>query len=392
MNERVLWNGLPTIVMMLVQFGFAGVNIFYKLAAADGMSFRIIIAYRFLFASAFILPIAFFLERGRRPKLTWSVIFYAFLCGLFGGSLSQNLYVESLALTSATYASAIGNLAPAITFILAVSFRLERMNIGTMRGKAKVMGTLIGIVGAMILTFYKGVELHPWSTRVDLLHKGHNSTEHVAPTEHTIHSHVLGSVMGVGSCFSYALWLIVQAKMSECYPCHYSSTALMCMMGSVQAVGFALCVETQWSRWKLGWNIRLLSVAYTGIVASGVMVTLITWCVRIRGPMFVSVFSPLILVLVAIAASLFLQEKLYLGCVVGGMLMVCGLYMVLWGKSKEIRKITQLAPMESIEEQLQQLGGEGIDLVISSPITPLSKTHVTNSQHNNNSNVPHSNN
>lgn len=63
MNERVLWNGLPTIVMMLVQFGFAGVNIFYKLAAADGMSFRIIIAYRFLFASAFILPIAFFLER-----------------------------------------------------------------------------------------------------------------------------------------------------------------------------------------------------------------------------------------------------------------------------------------------------------------------------------------
>lgn len=80
------------------------------------------------------------------------------------------------------------------------------------------------------------------------------------------------------------------------------------------------------------------------------------------------------------------------GSVVGGMLMVCGLYMVLWGKSKEIRKITQLAPMESIEEQLQQLGGEGIDLVISSPITPLSKTHVTNSQHNNNSNVPHSNN
>lgn len=51
--------------------------------------------------------------------------------------------------------------------------------------------------------------------------------------------------------------------MSECYPCHYSSTALMCMMGSVQAVGFALCVETQWSRWKLGWNIRLFSVAYT---------------------------------------------------------------------------------------------------------------------------------
>ncbi|XP_038875682.1 WAT1-related protein At1g25270-like isoform X1 [Benincasa hispida] len=390
MNERVLWDGLPTILMVLVQFGFAGVNICYKLAAADGMSLKIIIAYRFLFASAFILPIAFFLERGRRPKLTWSVLFYAFLCGLFGGSLSQNLYVESLALTSATFASAIGNLVPGITFILAVSFRfkfitymLERMNIRTMGGKAKVVGTLIGLGGAMVLTLYKGVELHLWSTRVDLLNKSHNSSGHVAAPEHDIHSQVLGSVLGVGSCFSYALWLIVQAKMSECYPCHYSSTALMCMMGSLQAVGFALCVETQWTRWKLGWNIRLLSVAYTGIVASGVMVTLITWCVRMRGPMFVSVFSPLILFLVAIAASLFLQEKLYLGCVIGGMLIVCGLYIVLWGKSKEMRKITQLAPMESIEEQ--QVGG-GIDLVISTA-TPLPKTHVTN-----NNNAPHSNN
>ncbi|XP_038875686.1 WAT1-related protein At1g25270-like isoform X5 [Benincasa hispida] len=259
MNERVLWDGLPTILMVLVQFGFAGVNICYKLAAADGMSLKIIIAYRFLFASAFILPIAFFLERGRRPKLTWSVLFYAFLCGLFGGSLSQNLYVESLALTSATFASAIGNLVPGITFILAVSFRfkfitymLERMNIRTMGGKAKVVGTLIGLGGAMVLTLYKGVELHLWSTRVDLLNKSHNSSGHVAAPEHDIHSQVLGSVLGVGSCFSYALWLIVQAKMSECYPCHYSSTALMCMMGSLQAVGFALCVETQWTRWKLG--------------------------------------------------------------------------------------------------------------------------------------------
>lgn len=56
--------------------------------------------------------------------------------------------------------------------------------------------------------------------------------------------------------------------------------------------------------------------------------------------------------------------------------------MVLWGKSKEMRKITQLAPMESIEEQ--QLGG-GIDLVISSPTT-FPKTNVTNN------NAPHSNN
>ena len=37
------------------------------------------------------------------------------------GSLFQNLYFESLALISATFASAVYNLIPAVTFILAVS-------------------------------------------------------------------------------------------------------------------------------------------------------------------------------------------------------------------------------------------------------------------------------
>ena len=50
-----------------------------------------------------------------------------------------------------------------------------------------------------------------------------------------------------------------------------------------------------------------------GIVGSGAMVTVMAWCVRMRGPLYVSVFSPLMLLIVAIAGSLFLDEKLHLG-------------------------------------------------------------------------------
>ncbi|PON44892.1 Plant-drug/metabolite exporter, partial [Trema orientale] len=113
----------PALLMMVVQVAFAGVNVFYKLAVNDGMNMKIIVAYRFIFATAFIFPLAFFIERRSRPKLTWMILFQAFLCGLFGGSLAQNLYIESLNLTSATFASAMSNLVPAITFILAISFR-----------------------------------------------------------------------------------------------------------------------------------------------------------------------------------------------------------------------------------------------------------------------------
>lgn len=55
---------------------------------------------------------------------------------------------------------------------------------------------------------------------------------------------------------------VLQAKMSEIYPCHYSSTALISVMGSFQAVAFALCTERDWTQWKLTWNLRLLTVAY----------------------------------------------------------------------------------------------------------------------------------
>uniref|UniRef100_A0A2N9EFW5 WAT1-related protein n=1 Tax=Fagus sylvatica TaxID=28930 RepID=A0A2N9EFW5_FAGSY len=355
--RNVLHGLKPTILMVFVQFAFAGANVLYKLAVNDGMSTKVLVAYRFLFATAFIVPLALIFERKSRPKLSWVVLFQAFLCGLFGGSLAQNLYIESIALTSATFTSAIANLIPAITFILAILFRLEKLNLGTIAGKAKMLGTLIGIGGAMLLTFYKGAEIDIWSTHVNLLH--HNG--HLASSQPSDSSnHLLGSIFAIGSCVSFALWLVIQAKMSERYPSYYSSTALMSIMGTLQAVVFALCMERDWSQWKLGWNIRLLTVSYSGIVASGIMVTFIAWCVHMRGPLFVSVFNPLMLILVAIMGSLILDEMLHLGSILGAMLIVFGLYMVLWGKGKEMKKLNQLAPSESSP------GSDLTDIVITS--------------------------
>lgn len=51
--------------------------------------------------------------------------------------------------------------------------------------------------------------------------------------------------------------------MSKEYPCHYSSTAMMSTLGAIQAAAFGFCFERDFSQWKLGWNIRLLAVAYS---------------------------------------------------------------------------------------------------------------------------------
>ncbi|MED6165188.1 hypothetical protein PIB30_097225 [Stylosanthes scabra] len=300
-------NGLrPVILMVLVQVAFTAVNVFYKLAINDGMSVKVLTAYRLAFGAAFTVPLALFSERNKRPKMTWRVLFMSFLCGLFGGSLFQNLFYGALALTSATFVSAIYNLVPGITFVLAVTFGFEKLKLGRAAGKAKVFGTLIGIGGAMVLTFLKGMQINIWTFHVNLLKNNPSSSHH--------HSNdLLGVVCAIASCFSYASWLIIQTKMSKEYPSHNSSTALMLTAAAIQATVFAFCTERDLSQWKLGWNIRLLASAYSGIVGSGVVFLIISWCIQMRGPLFASIFNPLMLVLVAVAASFMLDEQLYLG-------------------------------------------------------------------------------
>ncbi|KAI4318782.1 hypothetical protein MLD38_032449 [Melastoma candidum] len=352
--ERLLHvlHGLKSpFMMVLVQVALAISNILYKLAASRGMSLKIIVAYRLVLATAFLGPIAFFYERKIRPRLTPKVLIQSFFCGLFGGSLGQGLYLESLALTSATYASAMLNLIPSVTFVLAVLFGLERLSIRRVDGKAKVIGTLLGLGGAMLLTFYKGVEIHLYTSHVNLLNVHHPGD---ARAQH--HNMLLGSILAVGCCLSTSVWLIIQTKMSKEYPCQLSSTAMMSFMGAIQGGIYALVRERDLNQWKLHWNVGLLTVVFAGIISSGFCITLMTWCVRLRGPLFVSMFSPLMLVVLALTTPALLGEKLYLGSVIGAGLIICGLYSVLWGQGRERKRLNQIMPAEgagSVESALE---------------------------------------
>ena len=72
---RVLQGLKPALLMVLVQVAFAAVNVLYKLAANDGMNLKIIVAYRFIFATAFMAPLAFIVERfGLFASLTISQV------------------------------------------------------------------------------------------------------------------------------------------------------------------------------------------------------------------------------------------------------------------------------------------------------------------------------
>lgn len=53
----------PAGGMVLAQLVLVGVNVFYKLAANDGMDLKVLVAYRALFGMGFMIPLALLVER-----------------------------------------------------------------------------------------------------------------------------------------------------------------------------------------------------------------------------------------------------------------------------------------------------------------------------------------
>jgi len=90
---------------------------------------------------------------------------------------------------------------------------LEKLNWSVVEGKAKVIGTLMGISGAMLLTFYKGAEINIWSSNINLLHTHQNQNGHMEPQHADFSNKLLGFLCAIGSSCSFSLWFIIQVSL-----------------------------------------------------------------------------------------------------------------------------------------------------------------------------------
>ncbi|XP_038999450.1 WAT1-related protein At1g09380-like [Hibiscus syriacus] len=84
-------------------------------------------------------------------------------------------------------------------------------------------------------------------------------------------------------------------------------------------------------------------------MGSALLVFLVSWAFRLMGILYASIFNPLVLVFVSILGFLLLDEKLYLGSIIEGLMMVCGVYVVLWGKAKEMKQKSQLVAVPTVD-------------------------------------------
>uniref|UniRef100_A0A0D3B655 WAT1-related protein n=1 Tax=Brassica oleracea var. oleracea TaxID=109376 RepID=A0A0D3B655_BRAOL len=156
MGLRMSESAKPYFAMVCLQFGYAGMNLVTKAVLDRGMSHYVLVSYRNAFATAAIAPFSFLSERKVRSKITFPIFMHIFVLALLGPVIDQNLYYIGLKLTSPTFSSAVSNIVPAITFILATLFRMEKVEMRKVRCQVKVVGTLVTLVGSILVILYKG--------------------------------------------------------------------------------------------------------------------------------------------------------------------------------------------------------------------------------------------
>ncbi|KAG7643847.1 EamA domain [Arabidopsis suecica] len=320
MGLRMSESAKPYFAMVCLQFGYAGMNLVTKTVLDRGMSHYVLVAYRNAFATAAIAPFALLSERKVRSKMTFPIFMRIFLLALLGPVIDQNLYYIGLKLTSPTFSSAVSNIVPAITIILATLFRMEKVEMRKVRCLVKVMGTLVTVVGSILMIFYKGPFIN--------FFRSHLTAASSPPTA----DYLKAAVFLLLASLSWASFFVLQAATLKKYSAHLSMSTMVCFMGTLQSLALAFVMEHNPSALNIGFDMNLLASAYAGIMSSSIAYYVQGLMMQRKGPVFVTAFNPLIVVIVSIMSFFVLGQGIYLGGVIGVVVLMVGVYAVLWGK------------------------------------------------------------
>ncbi|XP_061366951.1 WAT1-related protein At4g08300-like [Gastrolobium bilobum] len=318
------WKFMPHLFMVLVQVALAFLYVLVEASFNNGMNPHVFVTYRYAVGGIVVLPFAYFLEREARSKLTMAMFMELFFLSLFGISLGPNMFFASLEYTTPSFVASMINTISSLTFMIAVAFRLEAVDVKSPRGLAKIFGTVLSLTGAVIMTLYKGHTIEslqgtPFHIRDKL---GHNNW-------------IKGSILTVASCISWSLWYILQAIIVKKYPAHLSLTAWINCMGAAQSAAFTVLVQHKPRAWSITSSFELCCILYAGVICGGLITFIQIWTTEHKGPIFVSMFNPVGTTLVAIIAYFVLGEQLHMGSILGVGIVIIGLYLLSWGKESD---------------------------------------------------------
>ncbi|KAJ9190565.1 hypothetical protein P3X46_001752 [Hevea brasiliensis] len=240
--------------------------------------------------------------RKMKSKLNGVICLHIFFLG-FLRTVGRVMLFAGLQYTSSAFTSAMLNLVPAMTFIVAIFSRIDKLEIAKLISRAKIGGTRVAFGGATVMTLYKGITLIS-------LHGLH--AHHSAKSKSFSHRNfVKGFLILVDQCLSMAVF----ARTIKKYPSPMKLTTLTGVSGTIVATIVAAITDHKVSSWRLSWDMTFVAPLYN------------------KGSVFMTSFRPVTTVFAAIMGLFILGEV-----VLGATMIILGLYAILWGKEVEKKK------------------------------------------------------
>ncbi|GAB2250685.1 hypothetical protein Droror1_Dr00016935 [Drosera rotundifolia] len=317
---------LPFSAMILVECIEVGLVTISKAAMIRGMSNFVFVVYYNALGTIFLLPyFSCQCLRRKTAPITCTLLSKLFLLGLIGICLLQICAYAGINYTSPTLATAIGNLIPVFTFLLAIILRMEKLDLRNISSKAKSIGTIIAISGALVVTLYRGPPVLMSQKTSD------PSLQLVSKQSNWL----IGCLLLLVTCLLSSTGNIFQAAIAKEHADALSIVFFYSLFGTMQSALLSYILEKNPSSWKLHNGIEIAAIVYAAVSVAVLRNSIVTWCLRERGPVFVAMYKPMGIVIAVAMGFVFLGDTLYLGSVIGASAIVAGFYAVTWGQAKE---------------------------------------------------------
>ncbi|XP_021293100.1 WAT1-related protein At1g70260 isoform X3 [Herrania umbratica] len=328
---------VPFTLMVIMEGCTIGLTILAKTAITGGMSPFVFVVYTNVIGSLLLLPFSFIFHRERTEQslLTFPLLVRIFFLGLTGRT---------------------------------------RPNWRSSSSQAEVTGTLISIMGAVVVELYKG----PFIRKSSYFY-AHQLK--VIPKRLVFYSApdnwILGAILLAAASLSVAIWNVIQLGTVKQYPQVMKVASFYSLAGTIQCLVFSLIMERDLNAWKLKLNLELLLIVVTGVFGSIIRSNVHLACSRMKGPFYVPMFKPFGIVFAtffgvtftnslhygsfhfipkvpASWSSNFLQiSKSY--SVIGTLITGMGYYAVMWGqiREEELRKERDVERTDDSSDQIK---------------------------------------